>query len=84
MLSVQLISKFRPDLRRKKKIVKESVLKVRSFMRIIGKNGGWKMVYDFLCKDEKTRRNIYLLLDKTYVWKEVRHFSVQCIQAKTT
>ena len=32
------------------------------------------MVYNFLCKDEKTRRNIYLLLLKTSVWKEVRHF----------
>ena len=32
------------------------------------------MVYNFLCKDEKTRRNIYLLLLKTSVWKEVCHF----------
>ena len=32
------------------------------------------MVYNFLCEDEKTRRNIYLLLLKTSVWKEVRHF----------
>ena len=32
------------------------------------------MVYNFLCKDEKTRRNIYLRLLKTSVWKEVRHF----------
>ena len=32
------------------------------------------MVYNFLCKDEKTRRNIYLLLLKASVWKEVRHF----------
>ena len=32
------------------------------------------MVYNFLCKDENTRRNIYLLLLKTSVWKEVRHF----------
>ena len=32
------------------------------------------MVYNFLCKDEKTRRNIYLLLLKTSVLKEVRHF----------
>ena len=42
------------------------------------------MVYSFLCKDEKTRRNIYLLLLKTSVWKEVRHFSVQCILTETT
>ena len=42
------------------------------------------MVYNFLCKDEKTRRNIYLLLLKTSVWKEVRHFSVQCILTETT
>ena len=33
---------------------------------------------------EKTRRNIYLLLLKTSVWKEVRHFSVQCILTETT
>ena len=32
----------------------------------------------------KTRRNIYLLLLKTSVWKEVRHFSVQCILTETT
>ena len=32
------------------------------------------MVYNFLCKDGKTRRNIYLLLLKTSLWKEVRHF----------
>ena len=56
-----------------------------SWHRSIGKNGGWKMVYNFLCKDEKkTRRNIYLLLLKTSVWKEVPHFSVQCILTETT
>ena len=67
----------------------ESVLKVRSFIRIswhrkIGKNVGWKMVQNFLGKDENTRRNLYLLSLKTSLWKKVRHFSVQCIQTKTT
>ena len=33
---------------------------------------------------KKTRRNIYLLLLRTSVWKEVRHFSVQCILTETT
>ena len=33
---------------------------------------------------KKTCRNIYLLLLKTSVWKEVRHFSVQCILTETT
>ena len=33
---------------------------------------------------EKTHRNIYLLLLKTSVWKNVRHFSVQCILTETT
>ena len=40
---------------------------------------GWNMVYNFLGKDEKTWRNLYLLSLKTSLWKEVRHFSVQCI-----
>ena len=35
---------------------------------------GWKRVYNFLGKDEKTRRNLYLLLLKTSLWKEVHHF----------
>ena len=42
------------------------------------------MVYNFLCKDEKTRRNIYLLLLETSLWKEDSHFSVQCILTETT
>ena len=71
-----------------KYFVTESVLKVKSFMRIswhlkIGKNVGWKRVYNFLGKDEKTRRNLYLLLLKTLLWKEVGHFSVQCILRET-
>ena len=62
-----------------KKIVTESVLKVRSFMRIswyryIGKNVGWKMVYTFLGKDEKTQRNLYLLSLKTSLWKRSQPF----------
>ena len=32
------------------------------------------MVYSSLGKDEKTRRNLYLLLLKTSLWKEVGHF----------
>ena len=45
---------------------------------------GWKRVYSFLDKDEKTRRNLYLLLLKISLWKEVGHFSVQCILTETT
>ena len=35
---------------------------------------GLKLVYNFLGEDEKTQRNLYLLLLKTSLWKEVRHF----------
>ena len=57
-----------------KKLVTESVLKVRSFMRDIlasfdRENVGWKMVSNFLGNDEKTWINLYLLSLKTSVWK---------------
>ena len=57
-----------------KNFVTESVLKVRSFMRIswhcyIGVIVDWKMVYNFLHKDEKTQRYLYLLLLKTSLWE---------------
>ena len=42
------------------------------------------MVYNFLGKDEKTQRNLYLLCLKHHCGKEVGHFSIQCIQTKTT
>ena len=46
--------------------------------------GAEKWCISFCVKMKKTRRNIYLLLLKTSVWKEVRHFSVQCILTETT
>ena len=72
-----------------KKIVTESVTQSKKFFEDIlasldQENVGWKMVYNFLGKDEKTQRNSYLLLLKTSVWKEVHHFSVQCILTETT
>ena len=62
-----------------KNFVTESVLKIRSFMRTfwhreIGENVGWKRAYNFLGKDEKTRRNLYLLSLKTSLWKRSRTF----------
>ena len=39
-----------------------------------GKMGAGKWCVTFCVKIKKTRRNIYLLLLKTSVWKEVRHF----------
>ena len=48
-----------------------------------GKMGAGKWCITFCVKMKKTRRNIYLLLLKTSVWKEVRHFSVQCILTET-
>ena len=35
---------------------------------------GWKRVYNFLGKDEKTQRNLYLLSLKTSLWKRNRTF----------
>ena len=73
-----------------KSFVTESVLKEEAlwgYPGIIrsGKNVGWKMVYNFLDKDEKkTLRNLYLLSLKTLLWKEVGHFSAQCILTKAT
>ena len=46
-------------------------------------NMGWKRVYNFLGKDEITWRNLYLFLLKTSLWKEVGHFSLQCILTET-
>ena len=66
----------------------ESVLKVRSFMRDIlalldQGNVGWKMVYNFLGNDEKHGEISTSFRLKHDCRKEVRHFSVQCIQTKT-
>ena len=58
----------------------ESVLKVRSFKSVsckrkIRKNVGSKRVYNFLGKDEKTQRNLYVLSLKTSLWKSSRTFN---------
>ena len=60
----------------------ESVLKSKKLYEniLIGENVGWKMVYNFLGKDEKTWTYFRL---KHHCGKELRHFSVQCNQTKT-
>ena len=47
---------------------------------LIWKNVGWKMVSNFLVKDEKTEKSTYIRSECPY---SIR-ISVQCIQAKTT
>ena len=71
-----------------KNFVTESVRKVRSFMGIpgiirSGENVGWKMVYNFLGKDEKTWRYLYLLKLRTSLWKRRRTFFLTVDPSKT-
>ena len=49
--------------------------------KLKGKNVGWKMVYNFLSIDEKTKKNL-LTFDQNAC--TVSRTSVQCIQTKNT
>ena len=62
MLSVQLISKFRPDLRRLKicdRVYTQSKKLYEDILASLDREKwGLKMVYNFLCKDEKKHAEI--------------------------
>ena len=47
-------------------VLKVRSLKMLSWLRLIGENVGWKMVYNFLRIDEKTEKSTYIRSECPY------------------
>ena len=84
MLSVQLISKFRPDLHRLKFCDRVCTQSKKLYEDRSGKMGAGKWCITFCVNMKKNTQKYLLTFAQTSVWKEVRHCSVQCILTETT